>query len=636
MPIRQFINTPFSEEVGYTIKVVNGPPLNLNGAMPQQADLMGIPFASVGSRTTGGFVAPPRTTGGCYQVQTPQGNVLMKAYTPGYYNPPLAYDRCSTPRPFGPQPTGAGGCKCGCGCQGSCGSGCGAKPPVPAGQPSSGGCGCGAKGPGQAGGCGCGAKGGGAPGHGHGCSCPQCKAVMMGYAGESDEPMGPSYRHKRYQAGYFAPEYVNGPRYIPTVGQLSRKAPLSPSQAIMKQQEEKKITRELLKGNIDALIDFLAEDQGGLTAGSGKICMKQPSYEEPTQFTHLFSEPRSFDLQLSSPMSCSGGTVGGCGCGANMNAPIQSYYSCIERAQDESRGVCPRQFQGYWNPWGQVNGPPTVGKAGLQLSKDAVDKLTNLLVVSTGFNPDQNPKLRQIVETKLDEALAKEGITVVAGQVSGPGTTGFLADLIRGITGAVSDTTNFVGQTVVNPMQQFVRKNATTVSRDMASVDRQLGVTSNLQQFVQTGGLANLQQQLGQNVQWPELAALGFGLAGPAVGLPGIAPVLGALGDQGVGGGLGAVSQSMQSLLGGGGATGQLLQQNGQFGGMIGKQPNQQLMGGQQGLLQLIGSKAQVDTQKTFSGLQGLGRQVVQPGGQGLDFNALAGLLGARAGLGAK
>lgn len=665
---RRFVNTPFSEEVGYTLKVVNGPRFGVGGPV-SPFNTEQIPFASVsGPITTGGF-APPPTAGGCYQVQTPQGNVLLKAYTPGYYNPPLAYDRCSVPRPFGPQPTGAGGCKCGCGCQGSCGCGCGAQAPPPPPPP----------GPPQ----------GPPPPKPGGCSCPKCKAVMMGYAGESQEDIGPSYRRKRYQAGYFAPQYVNGylPQpvsgqrpFVPTVGQVSRKPSIRPSSKVLEQQKEKKVARELLKGNIDALLEHLVDEkkapaelqvaveQVSGTTGHGKICMKQPCYEKPTQFTHLFSEPRSFDLQLSSPVICSGcggctgksPTVGGCGCGANLNAPIQSYYSCIERAYDESRGVCPRQFQGYWNPWGQVNGPPTVGQTKFKLKQDPVEKLTDLIVVSTGFNPNENPKLRKIVETKLKESLAKEGIRVVAGQVSGPGTTGFLQDLVRGLGRAVNDVTRFVAQDVVNPMQQFVRQNATNVASDLASVDRQLGITRSLQQFQQAGGLQGLQAQLGQRVQWPEMAALGFGLAGPAVGLQGMAPVLGALGNQGLGGGLGAVSQGMQGLLQGANPLGRVLQQQGlggaglnnmlaaglpaagglgHYGALIGQQPTnaaQQLLGGQQGMLQLLGRQTQVNPQNMFSGLQGLGRRVVQPAGQGVNFNALAGLLGGGAGFGSR
>lgn len=650
MAERRFVNTPFKEEVGYTLKVVNGPRYDLSQSPTVHGNA--IPFASVsgyGSSaqpTVGTPAVAPATASGCYQVRTPQGNVLLKAYTPGYYNPPLAYDRCSVPRPFGPQPTGAGGCKCGCGCQGSCGCGCGAAPskaaaPPPPGPPPP-------------------------PKPASKCGCPKCKAVMMGYAGESTEPLGPYYRKQKYQAGYFNPQYVNGPPTIGgTIGQVARKPSVRPSQAIV----EKKVSRELLRGNVDELLDYLLKEgkagrelsqaavkAGATTGAHGKICMKQPCYEQPTQYTHLRSEPRSFDLQLSSPVicpTCNGpATTGGCGCGANLNAPVQHYYSCIERAFDQSRPVCPRQFQGYWNPWGQVNGPPTVGQT-FRLDKQPVEKLADLIVVSTGFNPDKNPKLKKIVEEKLKESLAKENIRVVNGQVvGGPGTTGFLKDLVRGLGNAVQDVTKFVRNDVVNPMQQFVVQNAGQVQQDLLNVDKQLGITRSLQQFSQAGGLQGLSRQLGQQVQWPQMAALGFGLAGPAVGLEGINPVLGALGGK-VGGGMGAVANEMQGLLTGQNPLGRALQQRGigpgaglqglltpnlpaaggfgHLGALLGRKqqadPVRQLMGGQQGLLQLLGKQGQVEPRNMFSGLQGLGRQVVQPRGQGLNFNALAGLL---------
>ena len=308
----RFENTPFKhEEVGYTLKVVNGPRF-VSGPTPVASQ---IPFASVRG-TVGGFVPPPKTVGSCYQVSTPEGNVLMKAWTPSYYNPPLAYDRCETPRPFGPRPTGNGGCKCGqsglnCGCGGggscesSCGCGCNDNTPAPddstPGQSSS--CGC-TGGINTVSGCGCNSTRSG---------CQTCDPVMMGYAGESDSELGPSYRNEKYQSGYFAPQYVNGIRMVGKPRLVSGMRPVAPPTV-------------------------------------GKLCMQQPCRMEPTQINYLRSEPRANTL-LFAP-----GSTGSCPSQGPVN--MQQSYGCKMDAFQEARDcqACPRQFQGYWNPWGQVNG----------------------------------------------------------------------------------------------------------------------------------------------------------------------------------------------------------------------------------------------------------------------------------------
>lgn len=156
------IGTPYDlYNLGYTLKVVNG----LYPYVPYVAGRNNL---------------RPNTTGGCYQVMTPYGELLLKSWTPTYYNPPLSYNRCGVPRPFGPDYGKALGCGCGGG-----------------GKTTSGPC---------------------------SCNYPSRSAWkkkirpyrdgFAGYMGQVDAPIGPEWKSTRriYQSGYFAPEVVYGPK----------------------------------------------------------------------------------------------------------------------------------------------------------------------------------------------------------------------------------------------------------------------------------------------------------------------------------------------------------------------------------------------------------------------------------------
>lgn len=531
----KYENTPFMhDDVGFTLKVVKGP----NPAMFGNGN--------------------PGTTGGCYQVATPYGELLLRPYTPSYYNPPLAYDRCSTSRPFGPRPTGCGGCNCAGGCSkckgqsGQSSSPCGAKIPTPQGLPAS-------------------TPTEGPYGEPYGypnyeprsnCEAP-CYKGNMGYAGEHTNPLGPYYRNEKYQAGYFAPQYVNGPPVNTTVGQPKKKT----AKEIVEEKQEKKIIGDLLEGNLDALLDNLLIKKKATkelavvaeqaTVGRHRTCLVQPPYINPTQFYPQRFQPRAFVPVFYGKYEAlevgGNSTVSGCGC-RNQRA---SYFDKLQDWQSDVVQTCPKVFQGWYNPWGQVNGPrDTVGqkkstpsKQAL-LNKDMIETIADTIIVSTGFNPEKNDKLRTIVQLKLESELGKRGYKSVGGfgrwirrvgKEIGKGVkkaanvvkdvapsvllSAATGNPLGAIQSAVEATSKFVDSDIMKPMTDIVQKNAGQVLNQLSSIDKNLGITQNLKQFASAGGLESLSKQLGTNVQWPQLA----GLALTAATGGGAAPVLNAL-----------------------------------------------------------------------------------------------------------
>lgn len=566
------------DRVGYTLKVVNGAP----------------------------FTAGRRNVSGCYNVQTPGGTLLLKPWVPSYYNPPMAYDRCSTPRPFGPRPMNCGdpytggNARCGCySCSTSCG--CGGK------QPS---CGCGSKKSKQlddgwsqsSGGCGCKVK-----------PKQDAKPVMYGYAGEHDVSIGPSFDTDLYQMGYKYPGSVYGRRdvgqYIEGKGKVKDQAGV---------QRDKLVTRELLKGNLDALLEHLvdtnqapAELKKELQQKSvGQIYPKMPAPRIPVEFDHLRSEPRMYVLLHRSSPCPKGTTV------PNM----AERWSCMMEQMDEGMGVCRRKYQGYYNPWGQVNGPkaekkekktfwegffegianplPVVGQyRQLKVPKKQVVSLVDTLLASAGFNPEDagNKKARKVIAKKLRENLQKQGLNVVgfvdgSMVVEGHPTVGFLQQYVSGIEKALEDTTRFMDQNILNPTSNFVQKNAPQFVSELKQVDKQLGITPGLQQFLKKQ--TPIAQRLRQ--QWPDLASMAFASAG-------VSPaILGALGPatQNLQGSnvIQAMSQSLGPLS-------QVYQQNG------GLQRLLQQQGGVSNVLSSAIGQGQDQATQLFSKLYGQGQQ---------------------------
>lgn len=461
------------EEVGYSLKVVNG-----------------IRYAN---SSLGGQAAGQSTVGGCYQVNTPSGEIYLKAWTPSYYNPPLAYDRCAVPRPLGPQygasetypcklkgsdfgGNGGGPCgKCGRGGSGGCGSG---------------GCGSSAMRNVPCNSCGCGLK------------KKSYKNGLLGFLGESDAIIGPDYRAADYlyQSGYYAPEVVNGRM----VGQTA-------------QVKKKDVALKLLMGDYDSVMSYLLAQgkfKNAVNAVSGPVAPKQPLPDTPIQMMPLINEPRAY-MMLYTPQCQSLG---------NMSASISERFADMMDVLSESRQICSRKYQGMENPFGQVQGY-VVGQPSMKSNQ--LTNLADVIILSAGINPKKAQLIRKMVAKKLTDALRKRGVTVKGFSdgtliVCGPRLVGQelrlprrvpaseeerkrneLEDLATNLAKSVDETNKFMHDEVLKEVAVFAKDNASTLKGGLKDLEESFGLTDSLKKFAKD----NLSDSK-SDADWSKLAGL--------------------------------------------------------------------------------------------------------------------------------
>jgi len=535
---------------------------------------------------------PPSTTGMTIPVRTPEGDVLIHPYCPSYYNPPLAYDRCSPPRPF---------------------DYCNRPPTIPniSMKPT-----CDCKNPGTCSGTGT---------YGN-CTCQEHPGALV-------HPKPSTNR------GYFGEHHVNDRGYDWQFGQHAGETVFGPKGKKGKKltEKERKLALNLLTGDFDSLIEHLQ--------GAGVISERIEKAEVgglapprvPVQIDAAPpSVPRMYVLVHRGPVMRTNELA------RLINLRLGSFFDLCRRPC-----ACPRGPMTY-NPYGSVNGLGVVygpkNAAEAKLSGEQVVSLADLMMVEEGFNPAKNPKLRKIYAAALLKELNKEGLTVrgfADGSwiVEGPylQTTGGLFDFVgkavKSIGKAVTSAAKAVEKAVIKPVTGFVQKAGGTIIDGIKSIDSSLGITDSLKDFV--GGAGSL---LGDN--FPMLA----GAALTAVTGGAAAPLLGALGPMlgGGGGGLGAIGQAATSLLGGGGAggigdlLGKLAGAEGGIGGALSSILGQGSGGLASVLGSILGSGGSSAIQQAGQQLQSAAQEVVPAadpisallGGQTGILGALGGNLG--------
>jgi len=550
----------------------------------------GSPLDRLGINHTVKVVSGPRTfgptVGMVIPVRTPDGDVLMHPYCPSYYNPPLAYDRCSPPRPFDrcDRPSRVPSVAlntCDCGNPGTC------------------------------------------SGEGHslgGCSCQSGSGRLVkdvkpstnrGYFGEHHiDDAGYDW-----QFGYNAGETVFGPK--------AKGDNLTP--------KERELALKLLEGDFDSLVTYL-QDKGAISERADKpdVSGVAPP-REPRQIDAApVSVPRAYVLIHRGAVQPTSELA------RLINLRLGAFFDICQRSC-----ACKRPMT--YNPYGSVNGlravrsvgAPPETEAEAKLSGEQVVALSDVMMVEEGFNPAKNPKLRKIYAAALIKELSKEGLTVKgypdgSWLVEGPpmttdGLFDFVKKAVKSVGNAVKSAAKAVKKTVIDPVSGFVKKAGSTITGGLKSIDKKLGITKGLKSFAKGAG-----KFLGDS--WPMLA----GAALTAVTGGAAAPLLGVLGGGlGGGSGLGAIGQAASSLLGGsGGGIGDVL---GKLagglggGGGIGGALSSILGSGSGGIASVLGG---VLGSGGGSLLQNLGGQITQAAQQAPQVvDPVAALLGGQTGI---
>lgn len=499
--------------IGHAVKVVGGPPMLV-----------------------------PVNTGMTIPVMTPGGEKLIHPFCPSYYNPPLAYDRCSPPRPFDtcrrpPTIPNVSMRTCNCGKPGTC-------------------------------------SGRGTCGN---CTCERNPGALV-------RP------DKSTNRGYYGEHHVNDLGYDWQFGRHAGATVFGPKKKRDKlTAKERRLALQLLTGDFDSLVEYL-QTQGSISRQVDKPVdvggLAPPRY--PVQIDAAPpSVPRMYVMVHRGAVTPPGQLA------RLINLRLGSFF---DLCQQRSPCACPSGPMTY-NPYGTVNGLGVVygpkNTAEAKLSSKQVVSLSDLMMVEEGFNPAKNPKMRKIFAAALVKELRKEGLTVRGYSdgswiVEGPylrtasGLFDFIGDAVSSIGKAVGKAVKAVKKAVIDPVSGFVQKAGGTIMEGITSIDKSLGITDSLKGFL--GGAGSL---LGDN--FPMLA----GLALTAVTGGAAAPLLSALGPAlGGAGALGPIGAAASSLIGGGGAggIGDLLGQLAGGSGGIGGALSSILGQGSGGLASVLGS----------------------------------------------